>query len=91
MPPNPQLFRFRTQAGHEVDLLLEDAAGRLVGIEVKASATAHSDDFKGLRVLATDTRKQFLRGIVLYLGNESVAFGPNLHAVPLEAIWKTSH
>ncbi len=44
------LFHYRTQTGQEVDLVLEDAAGRLVGIEVKASATITLDDFKGCAI-----------------------------------------
>jgi hypothetical protein len=35
----PVLHHFRAHTGREVDLVLEDARGRVVGIEVKASAT----------------------------------------------------
>ena len=44
----PQLFHFRTQSGQEVDVVIEDARGRIVGIEVKAAATVEGGDFKGL-------------------------------------------
>ncbi len=47
----PQLFHFRTQSGQEVDVIMEDAGGHLVGVEVKASATVTSSDFKGLHAL----------------------------------------
>lgn len=83
----PQMFHFRLQTGAEVDVLLEDARGRLVGIEVKASATVGASDFKGLRTLAELTGRRFRRGIVLYTGSELVPFGPKLHAVPLDALW----
>ncbi len=33
--PRVKLFHARTTAGIEVDCLLEDAAGRIVGIEIK--------------------------------------------------------
>jgi hypothetical protein len=33
----------------EVDLVIETGSGALIGIEVKASATANAGDFKGLR------------------------------------------
>ena len=85
----PQLFHFRTQTGQEVDIVLEDAAGRVVGIEVKASATVAGNDFKGLRVLKESISGRFLRGIVLYLGSESVTFGPKLSAHPISALWLT--
>jgi predicted AAA+ superfamily ATPase len=72
----PQAFHFRTQAGVEADLVLEDAAGNLVGIEVKASATVSGQDFKGLHALAALAGRRFRRGIVLYTGASSVPFGP---------------
>ena len=83
----PGLFHWRTAAQQEVDLLLEDAAGRLVGIEVKASGTASASDFKGLKALAEATGSRFLRGVVLYSGNQTVPFGERLHALPLSALW----
>lgn len=84
----PQILHFRTQAGQEVDIVLEDRAGRLVGIEVKASATIGSDDFKGLRALADIAGKRFHRGILLYDGSHSLPFGPNLYAMPVSALWR---
>jgi predicted AAA+ superfamily ATPase len=72
----------------EVDFVLEDARGRLVGIEVKKTASPTSGDFKGLRHLSEQTGKKFLRGILLYTGSTSVAFEPNLHAVPVSALWQ---
>jgi hypothetical protein len=83
-----QLFHFRTLVGqHEVDVVLENAAGKLVGVEVKARSTVGSDDFKGLRTLAEQVGKRFLRGVVLYAGNEAVPFGSNLHALPISTLW----
>jgi len=83
----PWLFHFRTQSGQEVDIVAEDAAGRVVGIEVKGSSTVGSDDFKGLRFLRDTLGDRFRRGIVLYMGRESVPFGSKLHALPLNALW----
>lgn len=84
----PQLFHFRTQTGQEVDVVLENAAGDLVGLEIKASATVTSGDFRGLRALAELTKARFRGGIVLYTGGEVVPFGPNLAAVPLTQMWQ---
>lgn len=83
----PRLFHFRTLTGQEVDIILEDAGGRLVGIEVKASATVDGADFKGLRALAEITGRRFRRGVVLYTGSECIPFGPRLHAMPVSALW----
>ncbi len=85
-----QLFHFRTQTGQEVDMILEDLSGRIVGIEVKASATVAADDFKGLRLLHESVGKRFLRGIILYAGLESAAFGSELYALPISALWTIS-
>ncbi|MGH9854196.1 MAG: ATP-binding protein [Blastocatellia bacterium] len=84
----PQLFHFRTESDQEVDVVLEDAAGRLVGVEVKANAAVTGGDFKGLRALQEMTGKRFTRGVVLYTGAESVPFGPDLFALPIESLWR---
>jgi predicted AAA+ superfamily ATPase len=84
----PQMFHWRTQTGQEVDILLEDARGRIVGIEVKASATVGSQDFKGLKALAEAIGDRFLRGIVLHTGRESIPFGSSLYAMPVDALWR---
>lgn len=83
-----QFFHYRTKAGEEVDALLEDGAGRLVSVEVKASATVTSSDFKGLRALANAAGERFVRGLVLYAGNQVIPFGERLHAVPLSLLWQ---
>ena len=83
-----EMHHYRTTAGREVDILLEDAAGDLVGVEVKASATVVRKDFLGLDALAEDAGKRFVRGIVLYTGNESVSFTESYLALPVSAIWR---
>jgi predicted AAA+ superfamily ATPase len=86
----PRLFHFRTQTGQEVDIVLEDAAGRVVGIEVKAAATVGARDFKGLRAFAEATGERFRRGVVLYTGRTGVPFGNDLHALPVSSLWKAT-
>lgn len=84
-----ELFHFRTHAGREVDLVLEADDGRLVGIEVKATATIGAADFKGLDALREVGGKRFHRGVVLYTGRESVPFGSDRWALPMSAVWQT--
>lgn len=81
------LYHFRSAAGQEVDMLLEDAAGALVGVEVKAAATVSRRDFSGLATLAEIAGRRFVRGIVLYTGGEAVSFGEHLVALPISALW----
>ncbi len=83
----PKIFHFRTQIGQEVDIVLEDAAGRVVGLEIKASTTPRAGDFKGLKVLADALGKRFVRGLLLYLGGEVIPFGVKLHALPVSSLW----
>ena len=54
---------------------------------VKASSTVTAQDFKGLRAFAETTGKRFYRGIVLYTGEESLPFDPELYAIPVNALW----
>ena len=84
----PVMYHLRTHAGQEVDVVLEDRAGNLVGIEVKASSTVSTGDFRGLCALAQGTGARFRQGIVLYTGVEAVPFGSNLRALPFEALWR---
>jgi hypothetical protein len=82
----PGLFHYRSLAGQEVDILVESPAGQVVGIEVKAAASVGAQDFRGLKSLAEAIGKKFHRGIVLYAGDETVAFGDRLWAMPWDAI-----
>lgn len=83
----PQFFFWRTASGQEVDLVLEDAAGRLVGVEVKASSTLSGGDVRGLQALAAAAGKRWVRGVVLYTGTEIIPFAGNLHGLPLALLW----
>lgn len=84
----PYLFHFRSVAGDEVDLVLERRDGSVVGIEVKAGGRVEARDFRGLRALATALGRKFRRGIVFYTGSNTLAFGPELLAVPIAALWQ---
>jgi predicted AAA+ superfamily ATPase len=83
----PDLFYWRTASGQEVDFVLEDRTGKVVGIEVKAAATLGSNDVRGLKALADAVGKSWIRGLVLYSGTEVIPFAANLHGVPLNSLW----
>ncbi|HYW42783.1 MAG TPA: ATP-binding protein [Bryobacteraceae bacterium] len=87
---HPRLYHFRQSTGAEVDFVLEEPSGQLVGVEVKARATVSGSDFNGLRALAEIAGPRFQRGIILYTGSAAAAFGSNLHALPLAALWAAS-
>jgi predicted AAA+ superfamily ATPase len=83
-----RLFHFGSHARHEVDFVMEDAAGRIVGIEVKKTASPSSKDFSGLRELQTLAGPRFVRGIMLCGVRQTVPFGEKLHAMPWNALWQ---
>lgn len=81
------LFHYRDKDQLEVDFVLENAAGQIVGIEVKAAATVARRDFGGLERVAAATGDAFVQGILLYDGEQTLSFAENLRAVPLPALW----
>jgi predicted AAA+ superfamily ATPase len=83
----PQFYYWRTVAGQEVDIVLEDSAGHLVGVEVKASASLRPGDIRGLHALTEAAGKRWIRGIVVYTGAEVIPFAGNLHGVPVSRLW----
>jgi hypothetical protein len=83
----PTLYHFRTSAGREVDVVLENRRQELVGVEVKASGTVQSSDFKGLRELQSLVGDRFKAGILLHAGKEPLPFGDRLWAMPFQALW----
>lgn len=82
-----RLFHFRSHAGDEIDFVVERADGRIAGIEVKSQRSIGTESFKGLRLLQQEQRKRFHRGVVLYGGKQTVSFGPDLFAVPIQTLW----
>jgi hypothetical protein len=86
--PDLRFWHYRDKDQVEVDVVITH--GRKVwGIEVKASATLHDSDGKGLRRLAAQTGADFQGGIVLYDGNTILPTGiPKVLAVPLELLWE---
>ncbi len=83
----PALYHYRTHGGLEVDLVLEDRRGRLVGVEVKSSSSVRPRDLRGLRQLADIAGDRFVQGLVLYQGEAQVPLGESVTALPLRALW----
>jgi len=82
-----RLSHYRDAGGREVDLVVENGEGAVAGVEVKAAASVAGADFNGLKALARAAGRRFVRGVILYTGNEQVPFGSGLFAVPLPALW----
>lgn len=84
-----RLYHYRDRDQYEVDGVIEDNAGQVVGVEVKAAETVRADDFRGLRLLQRRLGAHFRAGFVLYCGTESLSFGDNLTCLPISALWTT--
>jgi predicted AAA+ superfamily ATPase len=81
------LMHYCTYTGVEVDFVLENRQGELLGVEVKSAATISSKDFSSLRQLREVTPQQFKRGVVFYFGDQVVSFDKQLIAVPISLLW----
>jgi predicted AAA+ superfamily ATPase len=82
-----QLMHYRDADQVEVDVVIENAAGRLVGIEVKAGATVRGSDLRGLKKFARLAEDRFLMGVLLYDGDETMPLGDGIWAAPLSSLW----
>lgn len=83
-----RFFHYRTRDGVEVDIVIEQGASKLVGVEVKASSTIRPSDFRGLRHLKEYAGDRFVKGVVFYDGESSVGFGDEMFAIPIRSIWE---
>ncbi len=82
-----RLHHFRERNGAEIDALLVGPGGRLVGVEVKGSATVTAADAKHLASFRDRVGSRFVHGFVFFLGDRAVSLGPNLTALPMSALW----
>ena len=83
------LYHYHDRDGHEVDVVLEDNSGRVVGIEVKSAQSVRSEDLTGLRYLKQKLGSRMHAGYVLYCGTESLSFGDGLGCLPVSSLWTT--
>jgi predicted AAA+ superfamily ATPase len=81
------LYHYRTSSNQAIDFILEGPENHVVGIEVKANSKVSARDFKHLEALKNDLGTKFLRGFVIYQGNDTITFGEDLWAVPVTTLW----
>ena len=80
-------FHYRTHSGQEIDILLQNAHGKIAGIEVKSKSSVQKEDFKGIFALEEDIKEKFVCGVVLYMGKTIIPFGHNKYALPISILW----
>jgi predicted AAA+ superfamily ATPase len=84
----PRLHHLRTAQGRqEVDLVAELAGGRLIGIEVKASAAPRRADARHLAWLRDEMGERFVAGVVLHTGPRAYRLDEGIVAAPIAALW----
>ena len=77
--PAPSFYFWRTQAGAEADLIIENGRTRLV-VEIKAGSSLSSKGLLGIRQCMTDLHLR--SGFVIYRGERALKLAPGLSAVP---------
>lgn len=87
----PRLYHVRQEQGRfEVDVVGELGGGRIVGIEVKASAAPTGRDARHLAGLRDRLGEAFLAGIVFHTGPRTFALGERITAAPISALWASA-
>lgn len=82
-----RLLYYRDHDQIEVDLVVENVMGDVIGIEVKAAATVRESDLRGLKRLAVVAGDAFKLGVLLYDGTETLPLGDRFWAAPLSSLW----
>ena len=82
----PRLYHYQRDR-EDVDVILENNRGEVVGVEVKAAATLRAADWKWLKKLAETRGESFKAGIVVYAGEQTIPLGTRLWAVPYSGLW----
>lgn len=79
-------YHYRDKDQVEVDIVIEQGASVVAGVEVKAAATVTTSDFRGLHKLKKATGDRFASGVVLYDGELATSFGDGMFAVPIRSM-----
>lgn len=82
-----ELFHFRDRDGLEVDLIMEFSDGMVAAIEVKASQTFKSDQFKSLVKLKEKLGDRFIGGFVLNTAAQGYQYADRLWGLPIASLW----
>lgn len=77
------ISHYRDKDKREIDFIVTDDHGDMLGIEVKAGGRVVKDDFKNLIWFSKNLAKKPFTGIVLYSGDDVLPFEEGFYAVPL--------
>ncbi|WP_308209120.1 DUF4143 domain-containing protein [Actinoallomurus purpureus] len=84
----PRMHHLRQEGGRrEIDILIELAGHRIIGIEVKASTGPNRDSGRHLAWLRDELGDRFVRGLVLHTGRHVYELGDRITAAPICTLW----
>lgn len=78
-----EMYHYRTHNGEEIDIVLEDMAGRLAAVEVKLTASVSARELRGITALKNATGGKFANGVVACLVQEVIPLADRIYAVPI--------
>jgi len=85
------IYHYRDREKREVDFIIENEDGDILGIEVKAGSSVTRDSFKHLKWFRDNiANERSLVGVVLYTGDQIASFGDGMWAVPINILWAPS-
>ena len=83
-----RLSHLREQDGRrEVDVIAELGGGRIVGLEIKASANVSRSDARHLEWLSEAMGDRFAGGAVLHTGPDTFELADRIVAAPISTLW----
>jgi uncharacterized protein len=78
---------FRTEAGDEVDLVLERDDGQVIALEIKAGTRISREYLRGLQTLKDRLGPRLQQAIVFYTGEHKYRHDGWIWILPLDQLW----
>ncbi len=92
LPTPSSAYHLRENAGrHEIDLLFEVGARRVIAVEIMATAAPSLDDARHLLWLREQLGDRFVVGAVLHTGPRPFQLADRILALPIYALWSEPH
>ena len=82
------LYHYRDRQKREIDFIVKNDVGGLLGIEIKSGSAVSRNDARHMVWFKNNiAREREFIGIVLYTGEITLHLGEDIYAVPMAALW----
>jgi predicted AAA+ superfamily ATPase len=82
------ICHYRDRERREIDFIIENDAGELLGVEVKSGSAVSRADARHMEWFKKNiARDRKFIGTVLYAGENILPLGKDMYAVPIAALW----